>query len=83
MSTSEDDIRRWNEIAKKRNAILPIKFQILSNKEIIIVCGKCQSAFRRPLIVAQNDPIFVCPSCQIRNYIPIDWNVIRKRKGRY
>lgn len=64
MQPSEEDIKHWQEIARKRNAILPYQFI-------------------RPLIVGQNDPVYVCPSCQSRNYIPIDWNTIRgygKRK---
>lgn len=83
MHPTEDDIKNWNEIAKRRNAILPSNFQILSKKEVSITCSNCQSSFRRPLIIAQNDPIYVCPSCAKRNYVPIDWNVIRVRKNRY
>lgn len=83
MAPTEDDIRSWNEIAKRRNAILPYNFQVLSKKEASITCGNCQSSFRRPLITAQNDPIYVCPSCAKRNYLPIDWNVVRVRRKRY
>ncbi len=82
MVADDKDIKRWGEIAKRRNAILPLRFQIIK-KDVAIVCGKCQSNFVRPLIIAQNDPVFVCPSCSARNYIPIDWNVIRVRKGRF
>ena len=83
MNTSNEDISRWSEIAKRRNAILPLKFQVLNKKEVLIECGRCYTSFQRPLIIAQNDPVFVCPSCSERNYIPIDWNVIRVRKRRY
>ena len=77
MQPTEEDINRWTEIAKRRNAILPNQFQFISKKEISIICGNCRSSFMRPLIVGQNDPIYVCPNCNSRNYIPIDWNIIR------
>ena len=77
MQPTEDDLKRWQEIAQRRNAILPAQFEFLSKKDISLKCGNCKSFFTRPMIVGQNDPVFVCPSCQSRNYIPIDWNLIR------
>lgn len=79
MQPTEEEIKKWQDIAKKRNAILPIQFQFLSRKEISITCGNCQSGFTRPMIVGEQDPIYVCPSCSKRNYIPINWNVIRRK----
>ena len=77
MQPSEEDLKHWQEIAKRRNAIMPLQFKLLTKKDISVTCGKCNSSFMRPIIVGQNDPIYVCPSCQSRNYIPIDWNTIR------
>ena len=78
MQPSEEDLMRWRDIAAKRDAVLPLQFEFVSRKFIAIVCGNCQAPFTRPLIAGQNDPIYVCPGCSIRNYIPIDWNVIRR-----
>ncbi len=77
MQPDAEDINRWNDIAKRRNAILPYQFQLMSKKDIVIICGNCKNSFMRPLISGQNDPIYVCPGCNSRNYIPIDWNTIR------
>lgn len=78
MQPTNEDIKRWQEIAKRRNAILPSEFQIISKKDIAVSCGKCNNSFSRPLITGHNDPIYVCPKCSNRNYIPIDWNVMRR-----
>ena len=80
---SEEEIKQWDEIAQRRNAILPFQFQLIQNKEVVIICGNCKTPYQRPLIIAQNDPVFVCPGCQMRNYVPIDWNVIRRRRSSY
>ena len=82
MNPSQEEIKQWQEIAKRRKAILPQEFRIITSKEVGIICGHCSEYFIRPLIVAQNDPIYVCPKCQNRNYVPIDWNVT-KRLRRY
>lgn len=78
MQPSEEDLKKWHDIATRRDAVLPLQFQFISRKHISIICGNCRSSFIRPLIAGQNDPIYVCPDCSIRNYIPIDWNVIRR-----
>ena len=78
MQPSQEDIKRWQQIAQRRNAILPVQFQFINKKEISIACGECGNSFIRPLIVGQNDPIYVCASCSKRNYIPIDWNITRR-----
>ena len=78
MQAGEEDIKRWQEIARRRNAILPLSFQFISRKEILIICGNCQTSFNRPLIIGQFDPVFICPHCENRNYVPIDWNVTRR-----
>lgn len=83
MQPSQEDFKKWEAIAQRRSAILPFQFELIGRKEIIIICGKCKASFVRPLIIAQNDPIYVCPECLQRNYIPIDWNVIRKPGRRY
>lgn len=78
MQPSEDDIRRWQEVAKRRNAILPYQFQFLSKKDIHVTCGSCKDSFMRPMIAGQHDPVYVCTNCQSRNYVPIEWNVKRR-----
>ena len=78
MQPTPGDIKKWQEIAKRRSAILPLQFQFVSKKEISIICGKCNSSFVRPMIVGQNDPIYVCQNCNSRNYVPIDWNILRR-----
>lgn len=78
MKPTEEDIKKWQEIANRRNAILPLGFEFIGRKEIVVLCGKCGVSFRRPLIAGERDPIYVCPECNSRNYIPIDWNVIRR-----
>ena len=78
MQPSNEDILHWQEIAKRRKAILPKSFQFLSKKEVMVTCGKCTGQFRRPLIVGEVDPVYICPECCERNYLPIDWNVVRK-----
>lgn len=77
MQPSEEDLKRWKEIAGRRNAILPREFKILTKKDISVACGNCNVPFMRPLIAGQNDPVYVCPHCTKRNYIPVDWYVIR------
>jgi len=77
MQAEDEDIKRWRQIAQRRNAILPYQFQFLSKKEIYITCGSCKCSFTRALIAGQHDPAYVCPNCQNRNYIPIEWNVKR------
>ena len=79
MQPSHEDIIKWQDIAKRRNAILPMQFQFITKKDIFITCGNCETSFTRPLIVGQNDPVYVCEKSSKRNYIPIDWNVHRKR----
>ncbi len=78
MEATPEDIKKWQEIAKRRSAILPRQFQFVTKKEISVICGSCSCQFTRPLITGQNEPIYVCPDCQNRNYIPIDWNIIRR-----
>ena len=78
MQPSQEEIKQWQDIAKRRNAILPVQFQLVTKKDILIICGNCRSNFTRPLIVGQNDPVYVCPQCSNRNYIPIDWNITRR-----
>ena len=78
MQPTNEDIQHWQQVAKRRNAILPGSFQFLPKKDVQVVCGNCGSSFIRPLIVGHNDPIYVCPKCQNRNYVPIDWNVTRR-----
>lgn len=74
MQPTEEDIKKWDEIAKRRNAILPWQFEIISRKDILVICGSCKTSFTRPIISGRSDPIYVCPQCSKRNYIPIDWS---------
>ena len=78
MQPTEEEIRKWEEIAHRRSAILPMQFEFISKRDISVICGNCKNSFIRPLITGHNDPVYVCPKCSKRNYVPIDWNVRRK-----
>lgn len=83
MQADPEDIKKWQAIANRRQAILPTEFKFVSKNEIAIYCGGCLNGFVRPLIVGQNDPVIICPKCQKRNYVPIDWNITKRSRQRY
>lgn len=72
MQPGPDEIQEWARNAKQRNAILPVTIQI-SGRYVTIVCGHCEHVYRRRMLPGRDDPVFVCPSCGARNYVPIEW----------
>jgi DNA-directed RNA polymerase subunit RPC12/RpoP len=72
MQPSPEEIREWAEIALRRNAILPRSINI-NGRYISIICGSCGRTFDRKLLPGRNDPVYVCPDCESRNYVPVEW----------
>lgn len=69
---SPEELAQWRAIAEKRKAILPNSVE-MRGRWIAITCGYCSSRFERKLLPQRNDPVYVCPQCQSRNYIPVEW----------
>lgn len=69
---SPEELQEWSQIAERRKAILPVSVHI-RGKFIGIVCGACQTNFDRKLLPNRNDPVYVCPDCNERNYVPVEW----------
>jgi len=67
-----EELAEWAATAAKRKAILPFQFR-MKIPYIHIVCGHCQEDFTRKLLPQRNDPVYVCPNCSSRNYVPIQW----------
>lgn len=67
-----DELREWQETAAKRKAILPLKMGV-KGRNVTIICGQCSHTYERKLLPNRNDPVFVCPNCGERNYVPIQW----------
>ena len=65
-----DELREWQATAAKRKAVLPAKMGV-KGRDVGIVCGSCNTAFERKLLPNRNDPVYVCPGCGTRNYVPI------------
>ncbi len=60
----------WLIRAALKNAIVPEYFEVFPNK-VIIVCGECRHRYVRNLIPSFDEPVFVCPECKERNWVPI------------
>lgn len=71
---SPEELYEWQMTAIKRNAILPRQIEI-KQKYATIICGdeECNHIFTRKLLPHRNDPVFVCPRCNSRIYLPISW----------
>lgn len=67
-----EELEEWQITAAKRRAILPLQFSI-QKQYVQIICGHCQTPFTRKMLPQRNDPVYVCPQCTSRNYIPIQW----------
>ena len=67
-----DELREWQATAAKRKAILPAKMGV-KGRNIAIMCGRCNHGYERKLLPNRNDPVYVCPNCGTRNYVPIQW----------
>lgn len=72
MQPTPDELREWARNAKQRNACLPETIQI-AGRYVSIICGNCGMLFKRRMLPGRDDPVFVCPSCGIRNYVPVEW----------
>ncbi len=74
MQPSPEEIQEWQEAAAKRNSILPYSMNI-KGRYVDIICGNdnCSAEFTRKMLPGRNEPVFVCPGCNIRNYVPIEW----------
>lgn len=71
---SPEELAEWYQTAIRRNAILPVRIQIRA-RHVTIICGMegCHHEYIRKLLPNRNDPVFVCPVCGSRNYVPIEW----------
>ena len=67
-----DELIEWQNNAAKRRAILPAQMGV-RGRNVTIVCGSCNTSYERKLLPNRNDPVFVCPTCRARNYVPIQW----------
>lgn len=69
-----DELQKWYQTATQRNAILPNRFQV-RGRYVTLVCGnnECGEVFNRKMLPGRNDPVYVCPNCGIRNYLPVEW----------
>lgn len=72
---SPEELYEWQMNALQRKAILPIRIEIKA-RYCTMVCSleRCGHIFTRKLLPQRNDPVFVCPGCGSRIYVPIDWN---------
>jgi len=64
----------WARRAAEKGGIVPQFFEVFPSR-VEIQCGQCRHGYKRPLIMNQNDPIFACPQCQARNWIPITYDL--------
>ena len=60
----------WTIRAAVKNAIVPEYFEVFPNK-VILVCGNCSHRYVRNLIPSFDEPVFVCPECAARNWVPV------------
>jgi len=69
---SPEELREWAIIAQRRKAILP-KSITMHGRNLLVTCGQCAHQYERKLLPNRNDPVYVCPSCRARNYVPVEW----------
>lgn len=69
-----EELAEWYHTARNRNAILPMSIHV-KGRYVTIVCGieQCQESFTRKLLPNRNDPVYVCPRCGSRVYVPVEW----------
>ena len=69
-----EELAEWYQTATSRNSILPMRIHIKA-RYVTVVCGidECQKEFTRKLLPNRNDPVYVCPNCGVRNYVPVEW----------
>ena len=66
--------KEWKIRASKKQAIVPNYFEVYPNK-VEIICGNCNHAYSRSLIINLDEPTFVCPSCGVKNWIPLKYDL--------
>jgi hypothetical protein len=64
----------WLIRAQAKEAVIPEYFEVFTSR-VELVCGACKKPFKRPLVLNLNDPVFVCPSCKTRNWVPITYDL--------
>lgn len=71
---SPEELVEWLATARERNAILPNRIEI-NGRYVHITCSvaECHERFSRKLLPGRNDPVYVCPRCKSRIYIPVEW----------
>jgi DNA-directed RNA polymerase subunit RPC12/RpoP len=71
---SPEELYEWQINAQNRRAILPIRIEI-KGRYCTMLCsqGNCGQSFTRKLLPQRNDPVFVCPGCNSRIYVPVEW----------
>lgn len=71
---SPEELAEWLITATRRYAILPARIEIRGHYTTI-TCGQesCRKIFTRKLLPKRNDPVFICPECRARNYLPVQW----------
>ncbi len=71
---SPEELAEWRITAQQRNAILPNRIE-MRGRYVKIFCSiqECQEQFTRKLLPQRNDPVYVCPKCRSRIYIPVEW----------
>lgn len=74
LNPSPEELAEWYAAATKRKAILPSYFRI-HGRYINITCSipECMENFNRKLLPGRNDPVYACPKCHSRIYIPVEW----------
>jgi len=71
---SPEKMAEWREKASKKEAIVPFNFEV-SPYKASIVCGECRREFSRNLIFGLDEPVFVCPDCRARNWVPVRYKI--------
>ena len=71
---SPEELIEWQLNAQQRRAILPYRIEI-KGRYCTMICSQedCGHSFTRKLLPHRNDPIFVCPNCSSRIYVPVEW----------
>lgn len=70
----EEKKRQWAIRAAKKSAIVPDFFEVYPNR-VDITCGQCKHQFKRTLIINIDEPTFVCPNCNAKNWIPLKYDL--------
>jgi len=69
-----DKKAEWAKKAALKDAVVPNYFEVFTTR-VEILCGQCQHSFKRTLMLNVNEPIFVCPKCSTKNWIPVTFDI--------